>query len=57
MVLIKLSVLVLFIVIGFTAFQADRFDNFWAAGVGRHHRRCRHDLLLLHRPRRRLDRR
>src|SRR3954453_22112446 len=32
MVLIKLSVLVLFIVIGLTAFQADRFDNFWAAG-------------------------
>ena len=32
MVLIKLSVLGLFIVIGLTAFQADRFDNFWAAG-------------------------
>jgi amino acid transporter len=32
MVLIKLSVLVLFIVIGLTAFQADRFDNFWAEG-------------------------
>ncbi len=32
MVLIKLSVLCLFAVIGFTAFQADRFDHFWAAG-------------------------
>lgn len=33
MVLIKLAVLVLFIVIGLTAFQTDRFDNFWASGV------------------------
>ena len=32
MVLIKLSVLVMFIVIGLTAFQADRFDNFFASG-------------------------
>lgn len=32
MVIIKLSVLVMFAAIGFTAFQADRFDNFWAAG-------------------------
>src|SRR4051812_13380851 len=32
MVLIKLSVLVMFIVIGLSAFQADRFDNFWAEG-------------------------
>jgi amino acid transporter len=32
MVLIKLSVLVMFIVIGLTAFQADRFDSFWASG-------------------------
>ncbi len=32
MVLIKLGVLVLFIIIGLTAFQADRFDNFWASG-------------------------
>jgi basic amino acid/polyamine antiporter, APA family len=32
MVLIKLSVLVLFIIIGLTAFQADRFDDFWAQG-------------------------
>jgi amino acid transporter len=32
MVLIKLAVLVLFAVIGLTAFQADRFENFWAAG-------------------------
>ena len=32
MVLIKLSVLVMFIVIGLTAFEADRFDNFWASG-------------------------
>lgn len=33
MVLIKLSVLVMFAVIAFTAFQADRFDNFWGAGA------------------------
>jgi amino acid transporter len=32
MVLIKLGVLVLFVIIGLTAFQADRFDSFWAAG-------------------------
>jgi amino acid transporter len=32
MVLIKLSVLVMFIIIGLTAFEADRFDNFWASG-------------------------
>ncbi len=32
MVLIKLGVLVLFVIIGLTAFEADRFDNFWAAG-------------------------
>ena len=32
MVLIKLSVLVLFAIIGLTAFEADRFDNFWASG-------------------------
>ena len=34
MVLIKLSVLGMFIVIGLTAFEADRFDNFWASGSG-----------------------
>ncbi len=32
MVIIKLSVLVMFIVIGLTAFQADRFDNFFDSG-------------------------
>lgn len=32
MVLIKLSVLVLFVVIAITAFQADRFDNFFGSG-------------------------
>ena len=32
MVLVKLSVLILFVIIGLTAFKADRFDNFWAAG-------------------------
>jgi amino acid transporter len=32
MVLIKLGVLVMFIVIGLTAFQADRFDNFFDSG-------------------------
>ncbi len=33
MVLIKLGVLVLFIIIGLTAFEADRFDNFFASGA------------------------
>lgn len=32
MVLIKLAVLLMFAAIAFTAFRADRFDNFWAAG-------------------------
>ncbi len=32
MVLVKLGVLLLFVVIGLTAFQADRFDGFWDAG-------------------------
>ena len=32
MVLIKLGVLIMFVIIGLTAFQADRFDNFWASG-------------------------
>ncbi len=33
MVLIKLSVLMLFVIIGFTAFNADHFEGFWAAGA------------------------
>ena len=33
MVLIKLSVLMLFVVIGFTAFNADHFAGFWGAGA------------------------
>ncbi len=33
MVLIKIAVLILFSVIGFTAFNADHFKNFWAAGA------------------------
>jgi len=32
MVLVKLGVLVMFVVIGLTAFQADRFDNFFDSG-------------------------
>ncbi|MFT4011131.1 MAG: amino acid permease [Nocardioidaceae bacterium] len=32
MVLIKLGVLTLFVIIGFTAFNVDHFDHFWAAG-------------------------
>ena len=32
MVIIKLGVLMLFVVIGLTAFQADRFDDFWGMG-------------------------
>ena len=56
MVLIKLGVLVLFIIIGLTAFQADRFDNFWASGLRRHQRRGQHDLLLVHRARCGVDR-
>jgi amino acid transporter len=34
MVLIKLGVLVLFIVIGVSAFDADHFDNFFGSGLG-----------------------
>jgi amino acid transporter len=34
MVLIKLGVLILFCVIGFSAFQADHFDNFFAQASG-----------------------
>lgn len=33
MVVIKLAVLGLFVVVGLTAFEADRFDAFWAAGA------------------------
>ena len=33
MVIIKLSVLMLFVIIGFTAFNADHFENFWGAGA------------------------
>ena len=33
MVVIKLSVLMLFVIIGFTAFNADHFSNFWGAGA------------------------
>jgi APA family basic amino acid/polyamine antiporter len=33
MVIIKLAVLVLFVIIGLTAFQADRFDNFFDSGA------------------------
>jgi amino acid transporter len=33
MVIIKLAVLLMFVVIGLTAFQADHFSNFWAAGA------------------------
>jgi basic amino acid/polyamine antiporter, APA family len=32
MVLVKLAVLMLFVVVGLSAFQADRFDNFFSAG-------------------------
>ncbi|WP_445256099.1 amino acid permease [Nocardioides aurantiacus] len=33
MVLVKLTVLVMFVVIGFTAFEADHFGGFWDAGA------------------------
>ncbi|HET9420035.1 MAG TPA: amino acid permease [Nocardioides sp.] len=33
MVIIKLSVLLLFVVIGLTAYDADNFSNFWGAGA------------------------
>ena len=33
MVLIKLSVLMMFVVIGFTAFNTDHFEGFWDAGA------------------------
>jgi APA family basic amino acid/polyamine antiporter len=34
MVMIKLGVLVLFVVIGLTAFNSDHFDNFFGSGLG-----------------------
>ena len=55
MVLIKLGVLGMFIVIAFTAFQTDHFANFAPMGTAAIGLAGRHDLLLLHRPRRRLD--
>ncbi|ROR92712.1 amino acid permease [Nocardioides aurantiacus] len=33
MVLVKLGVLLMFVVIGFSAFEADHFDGFWDAGA------------------------
>ena len=57
MVVIKLAVLVMFVAIAFTAFNADNFADFAPHGRRRHHGRRRDDLLHLHRPRRRLDRR
>ncbi len=33
MVVVKLSVLVLFVVLAFTAFEGDRFEAFWGAGA------------------------
>ena len=57
MVIIKLGVLLMFVVIAFTAFNADHFAGFWDSGLGRHHRGREHDLLLLHRPGRRVHRR
>ena len=50
MVIIKLSVLMLFVVIGFTAFNGDHFANFWAEGAAGITAAAAHDLLLLHRP-------
>ena len=52
MVLIKLGVLAMFVVIAFTAFDADHFADFAPIGRRRHQRGGRHDLLLVHRPRR-----
>ncbi len=57
MVVIKLGVLAMFAIIAFTAFNADRFADFAPIGRRRHRHGGGHDLLLLHRPRRRLDRR
>ena len=56
MVLIKLSVLVMFVVIGLTAFNTDHFSGFWDAGAAGHQRGRRHHLLLVHRTRRGVDR-
>ena len=33
MVIIKLAVLMLFVIIGFTAFNGDHFEDFWGAGA------------------------
>ena len=57
MVLIKLGVLVMFIVIGLHGVRRRPLRQLLGVRVGGHQRRGRHDLLLLHRPRRGLDRR
>ncbi len=57
MVMIKLGVLVLFVVIAFTAFNADHFADFGTPASPASRCGERHHLLLLHRPGRRLHRR
>ncbi len=55
MVMIKIGVLLLFIVVGIQGWNSDHFSDFSPFGIQRHHGRGRDHLLLLHRPRRRLD--
>ena len=52
MVGIKIVILVFFIVVAFTAFQADHFEPVRPRGIRRHRLRGRRDLLRLHRLRR-----
>ena len=57
MVIIKLCVLAMFVLIAFTAFTTDHFAEFWHAGFAGITAGCQHDLLHLHRTRRRVHRR
>ena len=56
MVLIKLGVLVLFIAVGLQGWDSDNLSDFSPFGARRRHVGRRDHLLLLHRPRRGLDR-
>ena len=57
MVVIKIGVLIMFIGVGITGWNADNLADFAPFGMAGHQRRGRHHLLLLYRPGRRLHRR
>ena len=55
MVVIKLAVLLMFVAIAFTGFHSDNFADFAPKGIAGITAAAGHDLLHVHRPRRRLD--